>query len=101
MVLIFSFPVLGWTLNSKLFRAKSISFNSKEIHVGSKIFDLTQIEKIESHILRNSYVKIKGKKYFFIAPLNDLDLENKIERLKKFIEVRKNEIVESTAYNSG
>ena len=101
IVLILSFPVFGWTINSNLFRAKSISFNSKELFVGSKKFDLTQIEKIESHVLKNSYVKICGKKYFFIAPLNDHGLENKLEKLKEFIKVRKNEIAESTAYNIG
>lgn len=101
LVLIFSFPILGWGLNSKLFRVKSVSFNKKDIFIGSKKFDLAQIEEIESHVLRNSFVKIKGRKYYFIAPLNDHGLENNLEKLKMFIENRENEIIDSTAYNNG
>lgn len=101
LVLIFSFPILGWSLNSKLFRVQSVSFNEKDIFIGSNKFDLVQIEEIESRVLRNSFVKIRGRKYYFIAPLNDHGLENKLEKLKMFMEIRQNEVVKSTAYNNG
>ena len=101
LVLIFSFPVLGWTLQSKLFRVNSISFNRERIYIGKRKFDLIEIQEIESHILKNSYVKINDKKYFFMAPINDHGLENNLEKLKSYMTNRKNEILKSTAHNIG
>ncbi len=100
LVIIFSFPVIGWALASNLFKTKSVLFNREEILIGSKKFDLTQIEEIESHILSNSFLKINGRKFFFVAPFSDHGLDNKIKKLKEFAEARKNEKLESTVHNN-
>ena len=81
---LFSFVAIGWIIRGKLFQLVKVEFDKDFIYINDNPNSYDNIQDINYSLIFKCYIKLEGRKYFFMSDPSEILIKTKRKHLNDF-----------------